>query len=71
VSRSERSSFSACQFDLGLQLGLVRRWQWRGRDVGFGAGVQADILSIADLGGPVNAFGLVNVGPFVRWEFRF
>ena len=71
VPRSERSSFGACQFDLGLQLGLMRRWQWRGRDIGLGAGVQADVLTLANLGGQVDAFGLVNVGPFARWEMRF
>lgn len=71
-SRSERQSYSALQFDLGLQLGLVKRWEWRGRTVGLGAGVQADVLTLGDLGGDkFNAFGLVNVGPFVRWELRY
>lgn len=71
MSRSDRASFSACQFDLGLQLGLVKRWQWRRYDLGLGAGVQGDLLTLANLQGDVNAFGLVNVGPFVRLELRF
>src|SRR5262249_53105299 len=49
VPRSERASFSACQFDLGLQLALLKRWQWRRYDLGLGAGVQADVLTLANL----------------------
>ena len=72
VPWSHRVSVSECQFDLGLQLALVRRWEWRGRAVGFGAGVQADVLTVGSLGnGPFPAVGLVNVGPFVRCELGF
>ncbi len=69
--RSDRASLSECQFDLGLQLGLVRRTEWRGRVVGFGAGVQADVLTVGNTRGKVDTFGLVNVGPFLRCEFGF
>jgi hypothetical protein len=68
---SERESFSAVQFDLGLQLALVRRWEWRGRAVGFGAGFQADVLSRGNLEGEFNSYGLVNIGPFLRLEVGY
>jgi hypothetical protein len=71
MSRSDRASFGASQFDLGLQFGLGRRWQWRGRDIGLAAGIQADVMSFANLHGEFAAVGLVNVGPFVRWEINF
>jgi hypothetical protein len=71
VPRSDRSSFGASQFDLSLQLGFGRRWQWRDWDVGLTAGIQADALSVANLRGAFVAAGLVNVGPFLRWEINF
>jgi hypothetical protein len=71
VPRTDRMSYDACQFDLGLQLAVGRRWQWRGRDVGLAAGVQMDVISLANMRGEFAAFGFVNVGPFVRWEMRF
>jgi len=69
--RSERSSTSECQFDLGLQLGLSRRGEWRGRAIGLIMGVQADVISRTNTVGSVNSFGVVNVGPFLRCELGF
>jgi hypothetical protein len=68
---SDHASFSECQFDLGLQLALVRRWDWRGRALGFGAGFQADVLSRGSLEGEFNSYGLVNIGPFLRFELGY
>ena len=69
--RSESTSFSEFQFDLNLQLALVNRWDWRGCAVGFGAGVQADVLTRGALSGEFSTYGLVNVGPFLRCEIGF
>ena len=69
--RSERQTFGECQFDLGLQLGLTHRGEWRGRAIGLMAGVQADLLTRGSLSGEWNTFGIVNLGPFLRLEIGF
>lgn len=71
VAESNRATAGAYQFDLGLQLGLARRGEWRGRAVGFVAGVQMDVLTAGPLGGEFSAAGLVNAGPFMRFELGF
>jgi hypothetical protein len=72
VPTSISNRTSELQFDLGLQLGLMKRWQLERCSVGLGVGVQADVLSMGDLGGgDFNLFGLVNVGPFLRLEIGF
>ena len=69
--RSDRRSSGAYQFDLGLQLGLARRGEWRGRAVGLVTGVQSDVLTRGLLDEEFGASGLVNVGPFARCELGF
>jgi hypothetical protein len=72
VPSSHGTRTSELQFDLGLQLGLMKRWQLPRASVGLGFGVQADVLSMGNLGGPgFDTFGLVNVGPFLRCEIGF
>lgn len=69
---SYKSSFDEYQFDLGLQLGLARRWEWRGRALGVCGGFQMDVLTRGNLnGGEHHTFGFVNMGPFFRCEFGF
>jgi hypothetical protein len=72
VPTSLSNRTSELQFDLGLQLALMKRWQLERCSVGLGLGVQMDVLSRGDLGGgDFNLFGLVNAGPFLRCEIGF
>lgn len=70
--RTWRSSFSGYQYDLNLQLGLVRNVQLGAFEGRVGLGAQLDVLTFGDLGRHgSDAFGLINVGPFVRGEVAF
>jgi len=69
--RSESDSLSEFQFDLGMQLGLTNRTEWRRSMLGLTVGVQLDVLTVGNLKGKVNTSGLVNAGPFLRLEIGF
>jgi hypothetical protein len=69
---SHRTSFAAYQYDLNLQLGLVRDLQLDAYTARLGLGAQAEVLSFGDFrGGGSGTFGLVNVGPFLRGEVAY
>ncbi len=68
-----RNNYSALQFDLNVQLGMMRRWHLEHCDIGLGFGGQLDVLSLGDLGdGPgFDLVGLVNLGPYFRLEIGY
>lgn len=67
-----RDGHGEIQFDLSVQLGLMKRWEGDRCGFGLGFGVQAEVLSWGNLEDRnFGTLGLVNVGPFARCEVDF